>query len=185
MDELLMLWQAIPSVAQAIIKVAGAVAVLAALAKWMKDHITPVLAGLKAMPALRDELAKINHTLLVAEAKQRALADSDPNVATFECRADGSIDHVNATFARWLEVSKTDLVGWRWLSYVPEEDRDRVRTEFERARNERRIARISFVFKTVSGRFVFVEASVTPVPDDGPVHQWVGAMRRIEPVTPR
>lgn len=175
--------------AKAIGAVAAAVAALVALWRWLRGRaqrlmgpVKDALAALKLIPELVSKVDEISHKLLLAEAENRALADSDPHIARFACGQDGSNEYVNATYARWLEVSRTDLLGWRWLSYVPEADRDRLREEWEIARQERRVYRVRHAMQTAGGRLIYVDTTVTPVPEDGPVHRWIGVMRRVEPV---
>jgi PAS domain S-box-containing protein len=173
--------------AKAIAAVAAAVAALVALGRWVRGRaqklmgpVKEALAALKLIPKLVSKMDEISHKLMLAEAENRALADSDPHIARFTCGEGGSNEYVNATYARWLEVSRSDLMGWRWLSYVPEADRDRLREEWETARVERRVYRVRHAMQTAYGRLIYVDTTVTPVPEDGPVHRWIGVMRRVE-----
>lgn len=173
--------------AKAIGAVAAAVAALVGLGRWLRGKALRLMgpfkdaaAALKLIPALVAKVDEISQKLVVAEAENRALADSDPHIARFACGEGGSNEYVNATYARWLEVSRSDLMGWRWLSYVPEADRDRLREEWETARLERRVYRVRHAMQTANGRLIYVDTTVTPVPEDGPVHRWIGVMRRVE-----
>lgn len=145
-----------------------------------KKELDEALAAIKQIGPLAKAVADIQHRVLAAEAENRALSDSDPHVARFTCDEGGENTHVNATYCRWLGVSRGDLVGWRWLSFVPDFDRDRLRDEWESARRERRVYRVRHALQTSDGRMIHVDTVVTPVPEEGPIHRWIGVMRRVE-----
>lgn len=146
-----------------------------------KKEIDEALAAIKQIGPLAEAIADIQQRMLAAEAENRALADSDPNVARFTCDSIGENTHVNATYCRWLGVSRGDLIGWRWLSFVPEFDRERLREEWDSARRERRVYRVRHALETSDRRMIYVDTVVTPVPEEGPIHRWIGVMRRVEP----
>ena len=167
--------------------VAAASAAVLAFGGWVRGRVRKLMgplkeamAALKQIPELVKAVDEINHKLMMAEAENRALADSDPHIARFACEADGGNSYVNATYARWLNLGRDELMGWQWLSYVPADQRERLRREFMEARTERRVYRMRHHMVTSEGELIEVDTTITPVPEDGPVHRWIGVMRRAD-----
>jgi PAS domain S-box-containing protein len=146
-----------------------------------KREIDEALAAIKKIEPMAEAIVDIQQRMLAAEAEARALADSDPTAARFTCDSIGENTHVNATYCRWLGVGRDELIGWRWLSFVPEFDRERLRDEWDSARRERRAYRVRHALETGDRRVIYVDTVVTPVPEEGPIHRWIGVMRRVEP----
>jgi PAS domain S-box-containing protein len=148
-----------------------------------KRDLQDAMASLRQLDGMILTVERIQQHIATIEAENRALADSDPTVARFSCGQGGENEYVNATYCRWLGVAgRADLLGWRWLSFVPEFDRDRLRDEWAMARKERRIYRTRHAMQALCGKVFFVDTVVTPVPDEGTVHRWIGVMRRVERV---
>lgn len=174
--------------AKAIAATAGAVVAIIGLGRWVRGRVQRLMgpfkdaiAALKQIPELVRKVESIDHKLLLAEAENRALADSDPHIARFACAEEGGNTYVNSTYCRWLNLGRPELLGWKWLSYVPEHERERLREEFAAARSERRVYRMRHHMITSNGELIEVDTTITPVPEDGPVHRWIGVMRRAAP----
>lgn len=157
------------------------------LAAWS----APYRAGLRAMsevPALRDsvdagrhEVEQLRTSFVMLTLTMRARGDANVEAAEFECGPDGANSYVNQTYARWLGVGKVELMGWRWMTFIVPEDRQRVRAEWDSCRQEHRPYRMRHGMVDSDGVRFQVETLANPIPEAPPAQQWIGVMRRIEP----
>lgn len=141
--------------------------------------------GMAEMPSLRrsveagrQEVSALSSQVGMLTLTMRARGDTNIEAAEFECSVDGAFTYVNQTFARWLGVGKSELLGHAWLSFVHPDDRDMVRREWDLCRAEHRVFNKRFRFIDSDGDVLRVDPIATPIPDAPPAKQWIGVMRR-------
>ena len=152
------------------------------IARWWSerrafhDGLRAMVAGHPAMHAavhgLADEMALLSQS-------SRVMLDANTEVGYFESAPDGRNVEINATYARWVGVSKTDLLGFGWLSYVDPEHRDEVRAEWEACRRESRLFQMRYTMIPPRGVAVVVEVTIHPIPQQPPAKRWVGIVRLV------
>jgi len=136
----------------------------------MMDSITHTE---KVMAALVEQIDLVVQTM-------RAENDSDGFVARFYADGAGANTYVNRTYARWLGVGKTELLGWNYFNFIHLEDVDRVRQHWDLCRSECRHYRIRYRVVTADGESIDVEAAATPIPENAQTKRWVGSIRRLD-----
>lgn len=137
-------------------------------------------AGMAELPEIRAGIAEMRQEMQLIVSGHRVMMDANDSVATFETDPTGRTTAVNATYARWLNVSKENLLGWGFINYVYPADRDHLREELELARHEARSFRIEIRMVTSAGHVFWIEKSGTPIPETGETVKWVGTVRKID-----
>jgi PAS domain S-box-containing protein len=128
------------------------------------DIATHLSAVSSAVQALSDELV--------------AKGDLNPNEAEIKFNTAGELVYVTRTFSRWLGVERGDLLGYRWLNYVKQDQRQKVKDGLQECINEDRPYHEEVYFGG-AGRDVFkADMVVVPVPDEPPTQQWIGIIRK-------
>lgn len=179
-----------------------------AIARWWRSFTQPIrdlTAACQAMPqvqmqlgviarevlpnggsSLRDvvtrtevKVDRVEQRQLLHEATTRARTDSDPRVAMFECGPDGQNIEVSDTYCRWLNLSRDELLGWGFLSYIHPADRDEVRDEWHACIEERRVYSKRHRLITSAGTTLTVDTTARPIPETGPVQRWIGVIRQV------
>lgn len=133
----------------------------------------------KSMDAGRQEIAGLSQQVGMMNLMMRARGDINIEAAEFECAADGSNTYVNQTYARWLGVGKSELLGWGWVNFVHPDDRDAVRREWDLCRAEHRVYNRRHRIVDSDGDAILVDTLATPIPEAPPAKQWIGVMRRV------
>lgn len=176
---------------------------------WFRSKTEPLrkaFAGLQQVPALQSDLdivrkavlpnggtslpdgvRRIESALLSVRNDVSMMActmaahnDNDPNKGTLECDASGANISVNRTYARWIGVGKDELLGWAFLNYVHQDDRERVRDDWMLAMKECRPYHNRHKMLTADGEVICVDVSATPIPDTPPIQRWVGVVRLVQ-----
>lgn len=133
----------------------------------------------KSMDAGRQEIAGLSQQVGMMNLMMRARGDINIEAAEFECAADGSNTYVNQTYARWLGVGKSELLGWGWVNFIHPDDRDAVRREWDQCRTEHRVYNRRHRIVDSDGGAILVDTLATPIPEAPPAKQWIGVMRRV------
>ena len=110
----------------------------------------------------------------------RAENDSDDAIGRFYCNAAGEITYVNQSYARWLGVGKSELMGWNYLNFIHSNDIDRVRRHWETCRSEHRRYHIRHRIVAADGEIIEVEVNATPIPESAPAKRWIGCIWRTD-----
>lgn len=108
------------------------------------------------------------------ESMLRLAADRDDRVGTIYCDDSGAVTFVSRSLAQWLNASRSDLLGWRWLGFVPAADREGIRAEMALARNEHREVRMPVKMGPHGSRAKPYMLTMTPIPDAPPAEAWAG-----------
>lgn len=167
-----------------------AVNVFSAIGKMPDMHQQLGAIAREVMPnggsSLRDAVARVETKVdrvesrqLILEATARARSNSDPNLAMFECDTEGKNIEVSDTYCRWLNLSREDLLGWGFMSYVHPADRESVREEWQACLEERRVYSKRHKMMTSEGTVMEVDVSARPIPEVGPVQRWIGVIRKV------
>lgn len=161
--------------------VAGGVAV------WYRRKILSFIAGTKgiaaglvAIPKLQDDVNNLSEQFDMLMCTLRAEADAGDTVGRFDAGVHGGNTYVNQTYARWLGVGKSELLGWNFLNFVHPDDVEPLRKAWDTCRREHR--KMSYKVRFVpafGGEFTGV-ISLIPVPDGPPAKKWIGSLRRVE-----
>jgi hypothetical protein len=123
------------------------------------------------------------HAEVLAELQRikfrlRSDADALPNVAQFECSADGRCEWVSARWLEWGEMhDRSAAIGFGWVNGIHPEDRAMVRKEWESAVAEARDYELEY--RMVSGKRVLGRG----IPVFGPdrtILSWVGTIELID-----
>lgn len=122
---------------------------------------------------------RVEQRQLILEATTRARANNDPNLAMFECDTEGKNIEVSDTYCRWLNLSRDELLGWGFMSYVHPDDREKVREEWEACIADRRVYSMRHRLLTSGGEVLSVDVSCRPIPETGPVQRWIGVIRQV------
>lgn len=133
----------------------------------------------KSVEAGRQEISGLSQQVEMLNLTMRARDDINIEAAEFECAIDGSNSYVNQTYARWLGVGKSELLGWGWVNFVHPEDRDSVRREWDQCRAEHRVYNRRLRLVDSDGDIILVDALATPIPEAPPAKQWIGVLRRV------
>lgn len=165
--------------------------------RWLIQPLTSRLFVGESLAKLCEELAGLRKELAEMRSENResaakidamaervdtmqavvwTIADANPALALFECDAHGTLVHVNATLARWMGESRTDMIGRDLAGCIAREDRERFRADlavaFERHHEYRDIVRMG-PFGAAS---VAYELTMKPIPDTRPVRLWIGSV---------
>lgn len=175
------------------------------LAEW-KKFWRGVLDGLRSIPELKADVKGIRYyvapngggSLMDSVSRTEAAVntlgeqvdlmtqtmwaenDSDDEIGRFHCNAVGENTYVNQLYARWLGVGKSELMGWKYLTFVHPNDVDRVRRHWDACRSEHRQYRIRHHMITADGESIEVESVATPIPESAPTKRWIGYIRRLD-----
>ena len=137
------------------------------------------ITGAAQVPTLAKDIENMAGALGLLTLHVRARGDIDIETAQFESGPNGENTYVNLTYARWLGVGKTELLGWSWINFVHPDDRVRVRREWDSCRAEHRKYNIRFRFLDTGGEPFEVDVLATPIPDAPPAKSWIGVIRRV------
>ena len=132
----------------------------------------------KTVCEIADRLKTVSQTVQAIGDEMIAKGELNHNEAEVKCNVDGENTFVSRTYARWLGVERSDLLGWRWINYVHADDRQGVRDEWDACRREDRAYNRSFRFITPAGGEFTATAIIVPVPHEPPTQQWIGIVRR-------
>ena len=175
------------------------------LAEW-KKFWRGVLDGLRSIPALTADVKGIRHYVapngggsLMDSVKRTETAvgalteqvdlvvqtmwaenDSDDEIGRFHCNAAGENTYVNQLYARWLGVGKSELMGWKYYTFIHPDDLDRVRGHWHACRSEHRQYRLRHHMVAADGEIIEVEVIATPIPEAAPIKRWIGSIRRLD-----
>lgn len=127
--------------------------------------------------SIRDAINRIEARLISLERVQGALRQDGP-LGIFQCTTDGKNVDVNRTYCRWLGVSKQDLMGWGWRSYLADASaREDYDNEWKQAFEEGRECEFTIAFKTSDGEIVHYLVHTYPLADqNNKVTQFLGIL---------
>lgn len=158
-----------------------------AIAVWYRRKILNfmasvrgVVAGLAAIPKLQSDVELLGEHFDILMCTIRAEADSGDTVGRFDAGSHGGNTYVNQTYARWLGVGKSELLGWNFLNFVHPDDVDLLRSSWEACRKDHRKLSHKCRLKPAFGGELTVIISLIPVPDGPPAKKWIGSMRKVE-----
>lgn len=175
-----------------------------ALAGAMLAHIMPVLDEMRTsigevrhqvfpngggsmndtLRAVLGSSQRTEHGLGLLQSTMRAHQDADLNQARFEAGQDGRMTWVSYALLRWCNRSADQVSGYGWLNCVMQDDRVRVRSEWETAVKEQREFALQFSMRDMDGKAFLVDAFAKPIrhPLTPAVEQWVGTIARVAPL---
>lgn len=135
--------------------------------------------GMAQLPELATAVNDVRSSLGMLTLMVRARGDINIESAEFECDVAGAHTYVNLTYARWLGVGKTELMDWGFINFIHEDDRLRVRREWELSRAEHRIFNQRYRVVASDKEIILVDTLITPIPESPPTKHWIGVMRRV------
>lgn len=161
-------------------------AVVGAIAVWYRRKITAfvvgtkgIAAGLVAIPKLQGDVNNLAEQFDMLMCTIRVEADAGDTVGRFDAGVHGGNTYVNQTYARWLGVGKSELLGWNFLNFVHPDDVDLLRSTWDTCRKEhRKMSHKVRLVPAFGGEFT-VTISLIPVPDGPPAKKWIGSLRRV------
>lgn len=117
-----------------------------------------------------------NKILGVLRARSQSVYESSPN-AEFECDSSGRNDSVNAKYAELIGVDKSELLGFRWRSFVPAAELQPYLLRFQAAADDHRKFDDEIVMRKGDGTMIRVRVHMIPYPPDvGPASHWTGIL---------
>lgn len=172
-----------------------------ALAGAMLAHIMPVLEEMKSsigevrhqvfpngggsmndtLRAVLQSSERTEFRLGVLQSTARAYQDADLSQARFEAGQDGRMTWVSYALLRWCARSADQVSGYGWLNCVIQDDRVRVRNEWEAAVREQREFALQFKMRGADDKAFLVDAFAKPIRHSATpaVEQWVGTIARV------
>lgn len=175
------------------------------LADWRTD-IAPILKALNSLPSMRDDMARISYyvapngggsladSIKHTEVSVAALAgkvdsllyiataedDADEYIARFHCNPEGENTFVNKLYARWMGVSKSELLGWKFLNYIEPADAARIKALWDECRAQFRACKFRTTLISATGERIPVEVNALPMPENPPIYIWIGTIRKLD-----
>lgn len=125
-----------------------------------------------SLGVLTDRLELLSETAIAEN-------DTDEAIARFHCAPSGENTYVNQTYARWLGVGKTELLGWNFLNMVHPDDAARVQMHWAQCRSENRQYRHIHRMVTSGGETITLAVTVSPIPEGGNTRRWIGYARKV------
>lgn len=148
------------------------------LISWWKPYREGI-DGMAQVPGLMAAVNDVRGSLGMLTLMVRARGDINIESAEFECDVAGAHTYVNLTYARWLGVGKSELMDWGFINFIHDEDRIRVRREWELSRAEHRIFNQRYRVVSSDKEVITVDTLITPIPESPPTKHWIGVMRRV------
>jgi PAS domain-containing protein len=136
--------------------------------------------------SIKDIVNRLEKTVLSVDKKVSILQETedafreDGPLGVFECSVDGENKYVNRTFAKWLGVSKSDLMGFGWRNYLESfstrEDYDQ---EWQEAFKQGREVKLPVVFRGLNDTKVFCFVQSYPIFDsEGVIEKYLGIIHK-------
>ncbi len=149
--------------------------------KGIRYFVSPNGGGslMDSAKRMEDAISVLSERLEMLTQTVWAENDTDDSVARFHCNVDGENTYVNQTYARWLGVGKSELLGWNFLSVIHPQDVDRVRTHWDQCRREHRQYRMTHRVVTSGGSVLTMAVTATPIPEGGVAKRWIGFARKV------
>ena len=123
---------------------------------------------------------RVEGDVRVLQQTMRAHQDSDTTRALFEACAEGQFSWGSFALQRWCGRALDQIVGYGWINCVAHADRERVRSEWEAAVEERRDFSLRFHLHDLDGREFPVEAFAKPIRGaDGTIQRWAGVINKM------
>lgn len=184
-------------VAGAVISLGGAWATVKRGGPWLRQRwanrtSAVIRAGLATLQSQNDKaseerashgrmLATLAKDMVLLGATMRAVVASDPTIATIEATPEGLLRDANRTFLHWTGRTFAEIERWGWLNCVAEEQRQKVRAEWESAVRDVRGVVIGFDLLSVDGSRLPVRATLTPIPEGIiPCEKFIGVIHRLD-----
>lgn len=169
-------------VARPIYKHFAQVSALRCMVETIYEEVTPNGGGSikDAVRRIESQSGDIEAKLVSLQHIHDAYREDDP-IGIFECTTEGENLHVNRTYARWLGVSKTDLLRFGWVNFIPEADRLNYKDHWSAAFLEGRELEFEISLESINKELIHCSVWAYPIADKrGEVVQYLGIMRRIE-----
>ena len=149
--------------------------------KGIRYFVSPNGGGslMDSAKRMEDAISVLSERLEMLTQTVWAENDTDDSVARFHCNVDGENTYVNQTYARWLGVGKSELLGWNFLNVIHPQDVDRVRTHWDQCRREHRQYRMTHRVVTSGGSVLTMAVTATPIPEGGVAKRWIGFARKV------
>lgn len=149
--------------------------------KGIRYFVSPNGGGslMDSAKRMEDAISVLSERLEMLTQTVWAENDTDDSVAHFHCNVDGENTYVNQTYARWLGVGKSELLGWNFLNVIHPQDVDRVRTHWDQCRREHRQYRMTHRVVTSGGSVLTMAVTATPIPEGGVAKRWIGFARKV------
>lgn len=156
-------------------EMAGTVLALSRDVKQVRDAVGP-----NGGKSLADALGRLETTMYHHDARQRMLMSALAS-PVFECDTHGLCVHANRALLNALDCTREELMGWEWVNFIDEPDRDRVMRSWHNAVKDNRSFYERLHYRLKDGRVWYVLVDAQPVRDQrGHVFGWFGVIAPIE-----
>jgi PAS domain-containing protein len=150
------------------------------------DHFNQLREDIRSMSVQVAEVLQVSgqvqQTLSrvgLLESMLRIAADRDDTVGTIYCDDSGQVTFVSRSVTQWLQASRSDLLGMRWLNYVTPPERKPFRDEFDQARQDHRELRMTIHMGPHNEEPRAYMLTISPMPDNPPAEAWSGHIRPV------
>ena len=146
---------------------------------WTRDEIALVeLVVARCWESL--ERARAHRKLRDREERLRFMAEMMPQ-KLFTAQATGEIDYVNPQWRAYTGVPLSDFLGWRWLRYVHQEDRNENLRRWHASLQDGHAFECEHRFRRHDGRYRWHLTRARPMRDErGNIVMWIGSTTDIE-----
>lgn len=125
-------------------------------------------------------LRKLQEKMAATEARWRTLVESSPNMV-WTSTPDGACDYTSRQFSKYAGMEQSSAMGFKWLTLLHPDDRDRVCDVWERAIAAGQQFDTELRLRSQSGEYRWFKTRALPVLDDqGNVTKWVGSSTDID-----
>lgn len=128
--------------------------------------------------SLRDLVEKINENTTYNREYVRATLDNDMQMI-FETNANGEIVWVNSTYGRYTGKQTTDLLDNGWLDTVSNDQRSKVREEWQLSVEEHRDINLDYNMVSYDGSKMKVQSNARPIRLAGTIKGYYGTIKII------
>lgn len=145
------------------------------------DTVKTILVDLRpnSGTSLRDAIDRIEARLIQMERVQGALRQDGP-IGIFRCTTEGKNIEVNRTYARWLQATEKDLLGFGWKNFVVTNGDEHHDDVWHVAFQEGRELEMRLTLQAVNGETFWVDMHAYPITDkNGNVIQYLGILYKV------
>ena len=136
--------------------------------------------------SIKDSIKRLEESSLSIESKinlmqnvQDAFREDGP-IGIFECTQDGKNLYVNRTYAKWMGLSKEDLMGHNWRNYLYSfTERDEYDDDWKEGFAQGREVCFPISFRSKTGEPIFCDVHAYPIlGEKGELDRYLGILYR-------
>jgi len=127
-----------------------------------------------------EDLKRAEETIRDAEQELRTILETIP-AFVWTANPDGGLEFLTERWFRWTHHSREDVVGWKWMSMVHPDDRDRVVQKWREAIASGQPLDVEMRDRDAEGKYRWFLARAVPRRNQtGAVIRWYGTLTDID-----